>query len=256
MKESSPEISVIIPVYNAEKYLSAAINSLLAQTFSDFELVAVDDGSTDASPAILRQFAKFVNGIRIVTQKNSGAWSARLAGLRAARGKYVYFMDDDDLLHPQLLEFAHAAAENHDADMVCFDVVSGGAPNFRKIPNVGPRPCGGGRPGARPRIGRRVGLLTNIQFEHYFKKGTIDDAPWNKFFRRIFLTKNAPSAKSMLSTKSTLALKSTSSAKSAPTPAAKKITGDNFILSLLQKNPRTVLTEAKLYFRRNPKKST
>jgi len=121
-----------------------------------------------------------------------------------------------------------------------------------------------------------VGLLTNIQFEHYFKKGTIDDAPWNKFFRRELLLTTPPLRGSRLaglraggggqsakkSTKdsaqhlktgtiaATPCTKSTSPAKSAPTPAAKKITGDNFIFSLLQKNPRIVLTEAKLYFRR------
>lgn len=115
-----PEISVIIPVYNVEKYLNECLDSVLAQTFKDFEVICVNDGSTDNSPEILRQYADKDQRVKIVTQSNQGLSMARNNGLKEACGRYVYFVDSDDAIHPQCLELAHFLAETNNADLVCF----------------------------------------------------------------------------------------------------------------------------------------
>ncbi len=117
----NPKISVIMPVYNAEKYLADGLASALAQTFTDFELICVNDGATDGSADILAAYAARDARIVVITQQNQGAAAARNSGMAAARGEYIYFMDADDALHPQLLELTYALAEKHQADMVCFD---------------------------------------------------------------------------------------------------------------------------------------
>jgi glycosyltransferase involved in cell wall biosynthesis len=94
-------ISVIIPVYNAEKYLSEAINSVLAQSHTDLEIIAVDDGSTDSSTEILHSYGRHVKALR---QENAGAAAARNAGIAACTGDYISFLDADDYWHPDKLQ--------------------------------------------------------------------------------------------------------------------------------------------------------
>ena len=116
----TPLISVIMPVYNVEKYLPACLNSLLAQTFSDFELICVNDGSTDSSAQILADFAAKDKRIKIINQPNKGLSAARNTGFAHAQADWIYFIDSDDAAHPQLLEIAYTAAQKYQADMVCF----------------------------------------------------------------------------------------------------------------------------------------
>lgn len=97
-----PKISVIVPVYNVERYVGAAIASVLAQSFTDFEVIAVDDGSPDRSFDVLSSIAD--DRIRIVRQTNRGLAGARNAGIRAARGAWIAMLDADDLFHPKKLE--------------------------------------------------------------------------------------------------------------------------------------------------------
>ena len=120
MMNNSPLISVIMPIYNVEKYLSACLDSVLAQTFQDIEIICVNDGSTDTSTEILHEYAKKDERIRIISQTNQGQSVARNYGYREARGKYIYYMDSDDVIHKQLLEIVYHLAQTHDADMVCF----------------------------------------------------------------------------------------------------------------------------------------
>lgn len=96
----SSKISVIIPVYNAEKWLRRCIDSILAQTFTDFELLLVDDGSTDGSPAICDSYATLDPRVRVFHKPNGGVSSARNLGLDNARGVWVTFVDSDDFLSP------------------------------------------------------------------------------------------------------------------------------------------------------------
>lgn len=96
-----PEISVIVPVYRVEKYLNDCIDSILAQTFADFELILVDDGSPDSCPALCDAAAARDSRIRVIHQKNRGLSGARNAGLDAAEGEWIAFVDSDDMLLPQ-----------------------------------------------------------------------------------------------------------------------------------------------------------
>lgn len=98
---NDPVISVVMPVYNAQAYLRAAMDSILTQTFSNFEFLCIDDGSTDDSPAILAEYAHRDPRIRVITQPNGGVTCALNSGLRAACGQLVARMDADDLADPQ-----------------------------------------------------------------------------------------------------------------------------------------------------------
>ena len=94
----SPFLSIIVPVFNVEKYLERCLDSILKQTFTDFELICVDDGSVDSSTSILEKYARKDNRIKIIKKKNGGLSSARNAGLEIATGEWVLFVDSDDLL--------------------------------------------------------------------------------------------------------------------------------------------------------------
>ncbi len=116
-----PAISVIIPMYNAEKFIAECLESLLAQTFQDFEVIIVDDCSTDSSPAIAESYAsKFNRRLRLVhTKENSGGCAIpRDIGLPFSRGEYIFFMDADDLITLTALAELFTLAENFDADIV------------------------------------------------------------------------------------------------------------------------------------------
>lgn len=98
-----PTISVIVPVYNVEKYIHRCVDSILSQTFQDFELILVDDGSLDNCGAICDKYAAKDSRIRVIHKENGGLSSARNAGIDAARGDYLFFMDSDDVIHPDCL---------------------------------------------------------------------------------------------------------------------------------------------------------
>ena len=107
-----PEISVIVPVYRVEKYLNDCIDSILAQTFADFELILVDDGSPDSCPALCDAAAARDSRIRVIHQKNRGLSGARNAGLDAAEGEWIAFVDSDDTITPDFCaKLYHAAQE-------------------------------------------------------------------------------------------------------------------------------------------------
>lgn len=113
-----PEISVIIPVYNVEKYLKSCLDSVLNQTFTNYEIICINDGSTDTSLKILEAYRKKDARIHLISQKNQGLSAARNAGVAAACGTYVYFLDSDDTLHPQTFACLYDLMIRHEADMV------------------------------------------------------------------------------------------------------------------------------------------
>ena len=96
MEMTTPVLSIIVPVYNVEKYLARCIDSILAQTFTDFELILVDDGSTDNSGEICDEYAGKDPRIIVIHKENGGVSSARNHGLDIARGEYITFVDSDD----------------------------------------------------------------------------------------------------------------------------------------------------------------
>lgn len=115
-----PAISVIMPVYNVEKYLPRCIDSVLNQTFHDWELICVNDGSPDGSAAILSEYAARDARIKIVTKKNGGLSDARNAGMAVATGDYILYVDSDDFIHPQTMEIAYHFAVRDGSDIVSF----------------------------------------------------------------------------------------------------------------------------------------
>ena len=117
-----PKISVIVPVYNTAPYLRRCLDSVLAQTQKDFEILAVDDGSTDESPTILKEYQeKFPEWIQVLRKENGGLSDARNFGLRRATGDYIAFLDSDDFLAPDFIQSILALLEREKADLVLFD---------------------------------------------------------------------------------------------------------------------------------------
>lgn len=111
------KVSVVMPVYNAEAFLERSVQSILDQTFEDFELICVDDGSTDGSSAILDRYARKDSRIRVIHQENGGEGSARVAGFEAARGTWLYSIDADDYADPVLIERLLMAADSERAEI-------------------------------------------------------------------------------------------------------------------------------------------
>lgn len=114
-------VSVILPVYNAEEYLEQCLDSVIGQTLTDIEILCVDDGSTDNSLKILREYEKKDSRIRVISQKNAGAGAARNTGLCQAQGEYLSFLDSDDFFEPNMLELAYQSAEKYNTDFVVFN---------------------------------------------------------------------------------------------------------------------------------------
>jgi len=114
------DISVIIPIYNVERYLRRSLDSLLAQTHDNWEAILVDDGSPDACGTIADEYANKDSRFKVIHKTNGGLSDARNAGMRIASGKYLLFLDPDDFFHPQLMELCFKAAEKEDADTVVF----------------------------------------------------------------------------------------------------------------------------------------
>lgn len=116
-----PKISVIVPVYKAENYLHRCVDSLLAQTFTDFEIILVDDGSPDRSGEICDEYAGKDKRVRVIHQENGGVSAARQRGMDNARGEYTIHADPDDWVDPPMLEELYRKAKEEDADMVICD---------------------------------------------------------------------------------------------------------------------------------------
>ena len=122
----NPAVSIIVPVYKVEKYINRCIDSILAQTFNDFELILVDDGSPDNSGAICDECAKKDSRIKVIHKQNGGVSSARNAGIKVAQGEFINFIDSDDTIPVDSLENLINLQKQNDADFVCcgFDMYS------------------------------------------------------------------------------------------------------------------------------------
>ena len=185
MKLSTPLISIVMPVYNTQDYLSECLASLSAQRFKDFEVIFVDDGSTDGSLAILEEFAAKEQRASIVRQKNAGAGAARNKGLELALGEFVIFLDSDDIFSPKLLSTAldtiqgkgqGAGGESQPADVAAF--------NFSQFDEFG---------NEKKRVGVHVDWLKTKANPFCYTDcpdcimSIVNPTPWNKLYRRQFL---------------------------------------------------------------------
>jgi GT2 family glycosyltransferase len=174
---SNPKVSVIVPVYNASRYLRTCIDSILCQTLKEFELICVDDGSTDDSPAILREYESSDPRVRVLTQSNQYAGTARNAGKAVAAGEYLVFWDADDFFKPEALELMYNKSQEDQAD-VCICSVSHYFEDLQKLfPTSGyiKKKC---LPNKLPFNRKDVpDQILNITTAH----------PWNKMFRKAYI---------------------------------------------------------------------
>lgn len=115
-------LSIIVPVYNVGSFLNTCIDSILAQTFTDFELILVDDGSTDGSEKICDEYAEKDSRIKVIHKENKGVVSARKTGLLAATGKYAGYVDGDDYIEPEMYEKMFFYMQKYDCDIVMCDI--------------------------------------------------------------------------------------------------------------------------------------
>ena len=113
-------ISIIVPIYNVEEYLRRAVDSIRCQTYTNLEIILVDDGSPDNSGVICDEYAKTDNRIKVIHKKNGGLSDARNAGIEAATGAYLGFIDSDDYIEPEMYQRLYSALVENDAEIsVC-----------------------------------------------------------------------------------------------------------------------------------------
>ena len=162
-------VSIIIPVYNVEQYIAACLESVASQTYTDYEVILVDDCGTDGSMRIVDDYVD-VNKYRIIRhERNSGLSAARNTGTAVAKGKYVFYLDSDDTITPDCLETLVAEAERTEAELVVGDIRVTG--DDRWIPRLKDAPD------------------TNDCF-HSYLQGQYYMMAWNKLIRRDFLERN------------------------------------------------------------------
>lgn len=177
--EQASLVSVVMPVYNSGPYLRDCLDSLLSQTLEDFEVICVDDGSSDYSPDILREYAKKDPRFNILTQDHAYAGAARNLGISRAAGKYLIFLDADDIFLPQMLELSAEKAEETGAD-ICVFPVKGFNTKTGLVYDL-PTSCSPG-PLQQGVFSRKDDPKHIFSFTH--------PAPWNKLFRREFILNN------------------------------------------------------------------
>ena len=172
----SPAVSIIIPVYNTEKYLREALDTVLAQTMTDIEVLCVDDGSTDSSLDILHEYAAKDPRVTVFTQDHQFAGAARNLGIKHAAGKYLLFLDSDDIFDPQMVEKSYARAEETNADICAFS----GEEYFEDTGK---------------RVSQQYFCRPDLCSKEVFSAKDCPNqifwvthgAPWNKLFRREFI---------------------------------------------------------------------
>ena len=173
------KVSVIIPVYNAEKYLGKCLESLLSQTLQEMEIICVDDGSSDGSPEILKRFQERDGRVRILTQENQYAGAARNNGMKEAQGEYLLFLDADDFFENTLLEKVYNQGKKMEADIVLF-----GAKQYNDKTGIVSPASWYFKRDALPRENPFSGKTENTDVF-----ALVTPAPWTKLFRREFVEK-------------------------------------------------------------------
>lgn len=158
-----PLFSIIVPVYNTEQYLNRCFDSILNQKFSDFELILVDDGSTDNSAKICDNYAELYNNIKVIHKKNGGVSSARNEGVYAANGEFLWFVDSDDYIEPFSLEQLSDIITEVEADLYVFN---------------------------NGIVKEKFNGSLDAFFKKYYFNYIISFEPWNKIYRRDIILDN------------------------------------------------------------------
>jgi glycosyltransferase involved in cell wall biosynthesis len=174
MPRRPPALSVIVPVFNTAPYLRQCMDSLMAQSFRDFEVVVVDDGSTDDSPRILAEYVEAHDSVSVIRKPNGGLADARNHGIAAARGEYIGFVDSDDYVSPVMFERMCGRARTTDADIVACQMMGFDPKSGAECPYV-----------EGPRSGFGVSLKDSP-----FLLVTTSPSACNKIFRRTLFAGN------------------------------------------------------------------
>ncbi len=177
LEDYAYKISVIMPVYNADDYITQAIETVLYQTFSDFELICVDDGSTDKSVSIIKSFMKKDERIKLIEMSHIGISTARNKGLLKSNGEYVIFLDADDFYENNLLEKLYNTAKEQDLDIVAtgFDLYDNKKARYIKSPEE-----------EHGNIYAHDAVVSKNEFPDFILQSTTGYV-WNKLFRSAFL---------------------------------------------------------------------
>lgn len=161
-------ISVVIPVYNVEKYISACLKSVIVQTYEDIEIIIVNDGSTDNSLNICEEFAKADKRIKIITQENGGISAARNTGIKYACGEYITFIDSDDVIDSDMLQYLYEMIQDNDM-AVCQRKNIDAAGNILRTKN---------------KVQSRVINGNKNCMKEFFTTRDIDTVAWGKLYNR------------------------------------------------------------------------
>jgi glycosyltransferase involved in cell wall biosynthesis len=169
-----PIFSVIIPIFNSELFLKRCLDSVLAQTFNDYEIICVDDGSTDNSADILIKYRLKDKRIKVITQKNMGQGEARNVALKQAQGEYIYFLDSDDWIDSTLFQSALSIFKENNTDLFCFNTEVCGDETLKLF--------------KRAKKYSQLALSGFLPFSNSMKDIT-NVYLWNKIFKRDLITK-------------------------------------------------------------------
>ena len=177
-KEREVVLSIIVPVYNAEKYLDRCIKSIYAQTLTDYEIILVNDGSKDDSLALCRKYAESDSRITVIDKENGGAGSARNKGIELAKGEYLAFPDVDDWFEPNMYEELYYIAKKADYDIV-FSGVNNYSQDLKFLNTIN---C--------PSVDFKTQDECRKNIMTLFPTTTIFDVPWNKLYKRELVVEN------------------------------------------------------------------
>lgn len=173
------KISIIVPVYNAEKFLSRCVSSILGQTYKNIEVILVDDGSKDSSLDLCRYFSSLDNRVKVFHQDNAGAGAARNLGIAQATGDYVGFVDADDWIDSEMYQYLYELMTQYDADMTICEHIRCKDENEAKD--------------ILTKIAKNKVEIADYNRDSYVKKymkigsQTIEYYPWNKLYKRSLL---------------------------------------------------------------------
>lgn len=168
--EGSPLLSIIVPVYKVEAFLPGCLDSILGQTFRDFELILVDDGSPDRCGEICEEYAGKDSRIRVIHKKNGGLSSARNAGIEVARGAWLGFVDSDDTIAPNCYETLLACARRNQVKLVCAGRYDVSFPGWERTPGLCPE---------------REEVISGVELaKRIFTWNHVDSAAWDKLYAR------------------------------------------------------------------------
>ena len=174
-----PYFSLILPVYNVKAYLERCVHSIMNQGFHDFEVILVDDGSTDGSSEYCNRFASDYDCIRVIHKENGGLSSARNAGFMNARGEYIWFVDPDDWIEQGALELLHSVSCATKSDIIKFD--------YFRVEDGDRRKCSSGLSGAFENEER----LDELRRQAFCSPGKYTLSAWSHIYRHSFLSSNA-----------------------------------------------------------------